>query len=173
VPLHKRRRWPVWAVEVMLVVLVFLAVQWWHSRDVPVGRAPAFTAPMADGRSGSLDDWRAEHPGKPVAVYFWATWCPICKMQEGSVDALRADWPVLTVAMQSGNASAVATFLRERRLDWPAAIDADGRIASRYGLHAVPAMVVVDGRGEIRSVMVGYTTGLGMRLRLWWAMATS
>jgi len=66
---------------------------------------------MADGRSGSLDDWRAEHPGETVVVYFWATWCPICKMQEGSVDALRADWPVFTVAMQSGNASAVASFL--------------------------------------------------------------
>ena len=29
--------------------------------------------------------------------------CSFC-LQEGSVDALRADWPVLTVAMQSGNA---------------------------------------------------------------------
>jgi len=172
VHLRKRRRWPVWAAEAVIVVLVLLAIQGWQSRDVPVGRAPEFAAPMADGRSASLDDWRAEHPGETVAVYFWATWCPICKLQEGSVDALRADWPVLTVAMQSGNASAVATFLRERGRDWPAAIDADGRIAARYGLHGVPAMVVVDGRGEIRSVMVGYTTGLGMRLRLWWATAT-
>jgi hypothetical protein len=63
----------------------------------------------------------------------------------------------------------VAKVLRERGLDWATAIDADGGIAARYGLHGVPALVVVDGRGEIRSVMVGYTTTLGMRLRLWWA----
>ena len=76
---------------------------------------------MADGRSGSLDDWRAEHPGETVAVDFWATWCPICKMQEGSVDALRPDWPVLTAAMQSGNTSAVASFLRGRSKGLPRA----------------------------------------------------
>ena len=150
-------------------MLVFFALQWWQVRDVPRGPAPSFSAPMADGRSGSLAEWRAAHPGETVAVYFWADWCPICRVQEGSVDALRADWPVLTVAMQSGNAAAVAKVLRKRGLDWPAAVDADGSIAARYGLHGVPALVVVDGRGDVRSVTVGYTTTLGMRLRLWWA----
>jgi len=122
-----------------------------------------------DGRqpSGSLAEWRTVNPGKAVGVYFWVDWCPICKAQEGGVDALRADWPVFTVAMQSGNAPAVAKVLRERGVDWPTAIDADGSIAARYGLHRVPALVVAHGRSEIRSVMVGYTTSLGMRLRLW------
>jgi len=32
-----------------------------------------------------------------------------------------------------------------------------------------PAELVVDGAGEIRSVAVGYTTGLGLRIRLWLA----
>ncbi len=168
-PELKRRHWTRWGAEIGLVILVFFALQWWQARDVPRGPAPSFSAPMADGRSGSLDEWRATHPGETVGVYFWADWCPICKAQEGSVDALRADWPVITVAMQSGNAAAVAKVLGERNLDWPTAIDADGGIAARYGLHGVPALVVVDGRGEIRSVMVGYTTTLGMRLRLWWA----
>ncbi len=156
-------------MEIGLVMVVFFALQWWQARDVPRGPAPSFSAPMADGRGGSLAEWRATHPGETVGVYFWADWCPICKAQEGSVDALRADWPVLTVAMQSGNAAAVAKILRERGLDWPTAIDADGSIAARYGLHGVPALVVVNSRGEVRSVMIGYTTTLGMRLRLWWA----
>ncbi len=168
-PEQKRRRWTRWGAEIGLVILVFFVLQWWQARDVPHGAAPSFTAPTADGRSVNLAEWRATHPGETVGIYFWAEWCPICKAQEGSVDALRANWPMLTVAMQSGDAAAVATVLRERGLDWPTAIDADGGIAARYGLHGVPALVVVDGRGEIRSVMVGYTTALGMRLRLWWA----
>jgi thiol-disulfide isomerase/thioredoxin len=150
-------------------VLVLLAFQWWQARDVPHGPAPAFTARLADGGTTSVAEFRAAHPGKAVAIYFWADWCPICRMQQGSVEALRGDWPVLTVAMQSGDATAVARVLRERGLDWPTAIDQDGRIAARYGLHGVPAFVVVDGQGELRSVTVGYTTMLGMRLRLWWA----
>jgi thiol-disulfide isomerase/thioredoxin len=165
---QRRRRWPRWAAEIGLVLLLVFAIQWWQGRDVPRGPAPAFTAPMAGGGSGSLAEWRAAHPGRTIGIYFWAEWCPICKMQEGSIDALRADWPVFTVAMQSGDAATVAKALQVRGLDWPTAIDPDGSIAARYGLHGVPALVVVDDRGEIRSVIVGYTTSPGMRLRMWW-----
>ena len=165
----RRRRWARRAVEIGLVLLMLFVIQWWQARDVPRGPAPNFTAPMADGTSGDLARWRTAQPVGTIGIYFWAEWCPICKAQEGSVDALRADWPVLTVAMRSGDAAAVATVLRERGLAWPTAIDADGSIAARYGLHGVPAFVVVDGSGEIRSVAVGYTTAVGMRLRLWWA----
>jgi thiol-disulfide isomerase/thioredoxin len=168
-PNPKRRRWPRWVAEIVLVAVLVFGIQWWQGRDVPRGLAPAFAAPMAGGSSGSLAEWRAAHPGRTIGLYFWAEWCPICKMQEGSIDALRADWPVFTVAMQSGDAATVAKALKVRGLDWPTAIDPDGSVAARYGLHGVPALVVVDDRGEIRSVMVGYTTLLGMRLRMWWA----
>lgn len=168
-PLQKSRRWLQWAAEIGLVVSVLFAFQWWQARDVPEGQAPAFTAPLADGGTISLAEFGAAHPGRTVAIYFWADWCPICKAQQSGVEALRGDWPVLTVAMQSGAAAAVAKVLQERGLDWPTAVDQDGSIAARYGLHGVPAFVVVDGRGEMRSVTVGYTTMLGMRLRLWWA----
>jgi len=166
-PGSKLRSWPRWAAEIGLVVVLAFGIQSWQARDVPRGPAPGFAAPMADGSSTNLAAWRAAHPGKTVGIYFWAEWCPICRMQEGGVDALRADWPVLTVAMQSGNDAAVAKALQKRGLDWPTVTDADGSIAARYGLHGVPALVVVDGRGEIRSVMVGYTTLPGMRLRMW------
>jgi hypothetical protein len=33
----------------------------------------------------------------------------------------------------------------------------------------VPAFVVVDAEGRLRMPTVGYTSELGLRLRLWWA----
>ncbi len=36
-------------------------------------------------------------------------------------------------------------------------------------MRGVPAFFVIDGAGMIRSAAVGYTTGPGLRLRLWWA----
>lgn len=166
---RKTRRWTRWLGDIALVLLVLLGVHWWQTRDVPAGPAPDFDAVFADGSRASLAAWRAAHPGQVTAVYFWAEWCPICKAQEGSIDALQSDWPVLTVAMQSGDAAAVAKVLGERQLSWTTALDPDGRIAARYGLRGVPALVVIDPQGRLETVTVGYTTELGMRLRLIWA----
>ena len=79
------------------------------------------------------------------------------------------DHPVLTIAMQSGSPADVARVLKARRLNWPTLVDTDGAITQRYGLPGVPALVVLDAQGNIRFVEVGYTSEIGMRLRLWWA----
>ena len=172
-PVPRPPRWRRWAVEIAIFVGIFFAIQAWMARDVPGGAAPAFAAPGTDGSELSLAAWRAAHPGKSVGVYFWADWCPICTAQQGTIDAVQADYPVLTVAMQSGDAAAVAGVLAERGLDWATAIDSDGGIARGYGLRGVPAFVTVDPAGEIRSVSLGYTTGWGLRVRLWWAGLSS
>lgn len=168
-PPRKPPRWRRWAVEIGIFVAVFFAIQAWMARDVPAGPAPDFATVAADGRALSLAEWRAAHPGRAVGVYFWAEWCPICTAQQGTIDGVQADYPVLTVAMQSGDAPAVSDVLAGRGLAWTTAIDADGRIAQAYGLRGVPGFVVLDPAGAIRSVSLGYTTGWGLRARLWWA----
>lgn len=162
-----RRRW---LRDIAIFVALLLAIQWWQSRSLPAGPAPAFAAEFADGSQGSLEAFRAQHPGRPLALYFWADWCPVCKLQEASVDALAADWPLLTVAMQSGDRQAVATVLAERELHWPTAIDQDGQIAARYGVRGVPTLLVIDANGKVRASAVGFTTGFGMRARMWWTL---
>ena len=164
-----RRRWRRWLVDALLVVAVVVGVGWWQTRNVPAGAAPDFETLFADGQPSSLAHWRAAQGERAVLLYFWASWCPLCRSVEGSVDALQADWPVLTVAMQSGDAAAVAAVMAERGLAWTAALDADGAIAARYGLRGVPAFVIVDAGGRIRFAEVGYTTAAGLRARLWWA----
>mgnify|MGYP000119602996 CR=1 FL=1 len=122
----ERHRWLRWALDAALIVLVIVAVQLWQTRHVPFGAAPDFAGPLATGGAMRLAAWRADHPGRPVAVYFWADWCPICKAQQGSVASLAGDWPVLTVAMQSGPPAEVARVLAERGLAWPTVVDEDG-----------------------------------------------
>ena len=168
------RRWLTdWRSHVWTVLLV-LGVGWgvnaWQTRHIPSGPAPAFSAPLAGTPTEiSLETWRAQHPGRAVALHVWAEWCPICRMEESSVSAVQQDWPVLTIAMRSGDATRVARELNARGLHWLTAIDADGSLAARYGLKAVPAFIVLDADGQIRHAAVGYTTEAGMRLRLWLA----
>lgn len=170
---QRRRAWLRRVADVALIGAVVLGVGLWQTRDVPAGAAPDFEARLQDGRAISFAAWRTEQQPRAVALYFWADWCPICRASEGTVEGLSRDWPVLTVAMQSGDAARVSAVLAERGLAWPTVIDADGRIAAHYGLHGVPAWIVVDRHGRIRSSTVGYTTGPGLRLRLWWADAFS
>lgn len=158
-----------WLLEAAVFVAIFLAIQAWQQRDVPRGEAPGVVGTLADGQPFELGAWRASHAGSVVALHFWAEWCPICKSEQGGVSAVARDWPVVTVAMQSGKADMVNAYLKKNRLAWTTVVDDTGRISSEYGLKGVPAFVVIDRRGIVRSVSTGYTTELGMRARLAWA----
>ena len=148
----------------MLLVLI-VGIRAWQQSGTASGPAPALAGELLDGKPVSL----AAFAGRPVLVHFWATWCPICRAEQGSIDALARDEPVITVAMQSGDRDAVVQHLRKEELSFPVLNDPAGEIAAQWGVRAVPASFIVDGAGQIRFLEIGYTTGIGLRLRLWLA----
>lgn len=156
-------------LTVLLVLSVVVAVNVWRTRDAPAGVAPPIVGVLASGQQITLDEFRAQHAGRPVALYFWAEWCPVCRAEAHVVTRVMKDYPVLTIAMQSGSVAEVTQVLQKRELDWPTLVDADGAITRQYGLPGVPGLVLLDKQGMIRFVEVGYTTEIGLRLRLWWA----
>jgi thiol-disulfide isomerase/thioredoxin len=160
---------------VALMLAVFFGVQAWQTRGVAQGPLPDPPLTLID-RDGSrqtttLAAWRERHAGRPVALYLWAEWCPICKVQQPNVTELASDLPVLTVAMQSGPPEAVARVLAQRQLPWPTVVDPRGELSRSLGFGSVPAFVVIDADGTLRTPTVGYTSELGMRARVWWARA--
>ncbi len=156
----------------LLLVAITQAIAWWQSHSVVRGPAPAFALPLALPISGqnaiSLDAWRSQHAGQPVVLYFWAEWCPICKVQQGAISDLMQEAPVLTIATQSGDAAAVQKVLIQRQLPWPTAVDTQGALWRSYGLSGVPTTIVLDPQGQIASVSVGYTSAWMLRWKLWW-----
>lgn len=158
-------RWRRWAIDITLVFVVVFGVHLWQTRNMPVGPAPALQGEMLDGEVKSLKDYR----GKPVLVHFWATWCPICRVEEGSIDSLAADYPVLTVATGSGEAAEIIKHLADNALSFPVLMDESGAKGADWGVRGVPSSFVVDAEGQIRHVTVGYTTELGLRFRMWLA----
>ena len=164
-----RPRWRRYVLEGLVFVGLILIIHFWQTRHVPSGPAPQFVGQLSSGEVISLASFRAAHPDQPVVLHFWAEWCPICRAEEGNVDALLKDAPVLTIAMQSGNAAAVNQVLQQRQMQWPTLVDEDGALSARYGVHSVPAFIVVDANGTLRFAEPGYITTVGMRWRLWWA----
>ena len=56
----------------------------------------------------------------------------------------------------------------KRQLPWNTAIDSQGTLARSLGVQSVPALLVLDANGRIRAASVGYTSEIGMRLRMLW-----
>lgn len=162
-------RWKRWLLEALLVVAVVAAVQWWQARGLPEGAAPPLAGTQSDGRATSLAAALVAANGRPVLVVFWSAWCPVCKAEEGNIAAVARDWPLLSVAMQSGDAAAVAQHLKERGLNFTALVDGAGWLAREWNVRGVPTHFIVDGRGIVRFRVVGYATEIGLRARLWWA----
>ncbi len=161
----KRRGWLSWLRDILILLLLLAAFQWWQTRDLTGAPAPPLSGVLTDGRAADLRDYQ----GRAVLVHFWAEWCPICRAEEGAVDALAQDYPVLTVATQSGDAAAVAEYLRRQGLGFPTLVDQSGALARGWGIRGVPSSYVIAPDGRIDAVSIGYTTGIGLRLRLWWA----
>lgn len=169
---HWRLRWKSHLGTLAMVLALAWGVNAWQTRHLPTGPAPQFAGTLANGESITLQQWRARYPGQAVALHFWADWCPICRTEEHSVSRLNKSWPVLTIAMQSGDSRHVLGVLEKRQLDWPTIIDKSGEITRSYGFNAVPAFVVIDAQGHISGISMGFTSEMGMRLRLWLAQMT-
>jgi len=193
-PFASLLRWQRRLLEAGLILAVILGAQYWQTRGLPEGAAPPLLGARNDGAvvglaqkvgadgATALQGGRAKDAllavadgdtanNTPTLVAFWATWCPVCKAEEGNIVSGAQDHRVISVAMQSGDAATVTKHLKQRGIDLPALVDADGRHAIDWGVRGVPTHFVVDGAGNIRFRVVGYATTWGLKARLWWAEA--
>lgn len=154
------------ARDLLLIAVLVVGIRYFQTRGMPSGPAPALEGTNLAGETVSLADLR----GEPVVVYFWASWCGVCKAIAGNVDSMAERQKVVRVAVQSGPAEKVAGALPP---DTPGietvVVDADGQLAAEWGVGAFPTLFWIDEDGEIRFTEVGYTSSLGMRARSFFA----
>ena len=162
---YKNHKWFRVLVQILIFILLAVAVRVYTQRDVVSGQAPSIVGKLLNGKQISLEDYK----GAPVLVHFWASWCGVCGYEQDNIESIAKDYPVISVAMNSGTMQQVGGFMAQEGLSFPVINDPDGVIAQRYGVKAVPISFIVDGQGGIRFVETGYTTEFGLRSRLWLA----
>jgi peroxiredoxin len=164
-PPVRSKRYRRWLVEGGLAVVVIAALHGFQTRHLVRGQAPDFQARLLDDTSVALSDFR----GGPLLLQFWATWCPVCRAELDSIDALAGNHQVLSVALDDLTREQMQAWMTERGLSFPVVLEDAAQIASLYGVRGVPSSLVLDESGSVQFSEVGYTTGMGLRLRLWWA----
>jgi peroxiredoxin len=119
---------------------------------VPVeGRPPApdFTLKDLNGKSWQLSDFR----GQPLAINFWATWCPPCRQEMPSIVRgnrwlKRFGARFITINM-GDRPKMVKRFLQQSGIDIRVLMDTDGKVSADWGVSGLPVTFVVDPQGRL------------------------
>lgn len=154
-----------WLIELTLIFIVLLSIKFWMQRDIVSGIAPNISSVMLNEQYFDL----YKNKQRPILIHFWATWCPVCKLEQSNIQNISKDMPVITIAMQSGNDDELREFMKDEYLSFNTINDESGRLSRLYNIRGVPVSFIINKDNKIEFTEVGYTTELGLRVRLWWA----
>lgn len=116
---------------------------------------PAFAVKTLEGKDAGLGDMA----GKVVLLNFWATWCPPCRMEMPSIQALDREmkgkaFSVMAVSVAEKRET-VKDFLKSNPYTFPIFLDEDGQASAPFAGRGIPTTFVLDKQGRAIAGIVG------------------
>ena len=123
--------------------------------------APPVDLERLDGKRLKL----ADHSGKNIVMLdMWATWCGPCREELPYLIEVAKDYKDKGVVLYAINMretkKKIQDFLTKEKLEMTVGLDLKGKVGKAYDAHAIPLLVIVDKKGIVQSVHVGYSTGI-------------
>ncbi|WP_198305274.1 redoxin domain-containing protein [Arcobacter vandammei] len=147
----------------ILFIIVLNIVSYFKALDLNKEKLDIKTFTLLDGSTYEVKD------DKPLIVHFWASWCPICAIEEQSIDKISKDYEVITISTQSGNNIEIKQYLKKNNLSFRVVNDEDGELSKKFNIKAFPTTLIYDKNQNLKFSEVGYTSLFGLYFRAWWS----
>jgi len=151
--------------DLLILVIIVYLINLYQSRHI-VTQAPILKEQLLSGENIEL---RKKLKESPVIIYFWATWCPVCRFTSNTITELNLEYQVLSIALDSGTNEQISDYLSEHNYRFPVINDSDGQISQQWGVFATPSILIIDQSGNISSSLIGVSSKLGVKWRLFFA----
>jgi thiol-disulfide isomerase/thioredoxin len=130
--------------DMMRMDLIGAVAPAWHDIETVSGSFPSSVAAMR---------------GRVVLLDFWATWCIPCRVVMPKLGALQARYGaqgLSVLGVSAEEAQDVALFAQRSPVRYPIGVDKHAETTRSYGVISLPTLVVIDKRGVVRDVSIGY-----------------
>ncbi|KZN36807.1 TlpA family protein disulfide reductase [Pseudoalteromonas luteoviolacea] len=127
--------------------------------------APYFSLPLMSDESQRYNISQLQ--GERSVVYFFAPWCNICRYSMPNIDKLHRLGKVnaVAIALDFQSIEEIEAFSKDLNLSMPILLG-NRKTASDYKVKAYPTYYVMDPELKIIERSIGYSSELGIRLRL-------
>lgn len=133
-----------------IAALVGFAITRSHPSPVQLGKpAPSFQLANLSGQAVSLKDYR----GKVVLLNFWATWCPDCRQEiptlQAMYDKLHAKgFEVVAPSVDDDGKRAIVPFVAKAGTTYTILLS-DPKTTAAYGVNGIPSSFLIAPDGTV------------------------
>lgn len=147
-------------IFVVLLTIAMNAMSYYKSIDLNKDDLDMDTFTLLDDNTYILPK------DKPLLIHFWASWCPICKVEAPNIEKISKDYEVITIAVQSGSKEEIQKYLDEHKLTFKVVNDENGFYFQKFNIKVFPTTLIYDKNKKLKFSEVGYTTTAGLYSRM-------
>jgi thiol-disulfide isomerase/thioredoxin len=147
-------------IVVIMLIIAMNGVSYYNSLDLNKEKLNINTFVLLDNTIYTVPK------DKPILIHFWATWCPICKLEAPNIETISKDYEVITIAVQSGSNEEIQNYLDEHNLNFNVVNDDAGLYFKKFNGKAFPTTFIYDKNRKLKFSEVGYTSTIGLYSRM-------